>query len=104
MAGVYAQWLVVWWFAGFVNSPMIRIIPILGQQQQLLAYEVALFVTRTASIPIGAMIGNDLTAVAMYSAVSTVFNLCLFVYLLRIVMRANFRTHVEDGGAQEPSR
>lgn len=80
-AGVYAQWLVLWWFASFCNVPSAMLIPVYGLQRRFFGYEVVGFCFRAFAIWLATLIGNDVTAIALYSAVGFLFYTFIIVYI-----------------------
>jgi len=83
-AGQYAQWLVAWWFFGFVNVPAVMLIHTFGMQRLLFGYEVVQALARVGAIVLGAYLGDDLTAIMLFAGVGAVFNAslvtCMFWY------------------------
>ncbi|WP_223701281.1 lipopolysaccharide biosynthesis protein [Sutcliffiella deserti] len=85
-AGGYAQWMILWLFVGFVNSPSFVVIQVYGYQKYLMYYEILLFIARTLTIVIGGLYYTALTSIALYSVAGAVFNLVLIlgaIYLVR---------------------
>jgi O-antigen/teichoic acid export membrane protein len=80
-AGDYAQWLVLWWFFGFINVPSVMLIHTFGLQHLLFGYEVAQAVARIGAIVLGAYLGDDLMAIVLFSVVGAVFNGGLVVFV-----------------------
>ena len=87
-AGVYAQWLIVSWFFGFINRPSTMLIPVLGLQRFFLFFEITLLISRSLGIPLGAYLGNDVTALAIYAIVSSFFNIGLVAYMYNVAGKA----------------
>ena len=87
-AGLYARWLAVAWFFGFINVPSVMLIPIVGLQNKFLIYESALFLFRALSIPIGAYIGDVFTAIALYSFVGATFNFLLMCFMFSVTINS----------------
>lgn len=80
-AGVYAQWLVVSWLFGFITRPSTMLIPVFGLQRLFLFFEITLLISRGLAISLGAYLGNDVTAVAVYAIVGVFFNIALVTYM-----------------------
>jgi O-antigen/teichoic acid export membrane protein len=82
-AGVYAQWLALWSYFGFMNRPSVGAIPVLSLQGFFLAYEVVSLGLRGVFLAVGFMVFESaLVAVALFSGVSSALNLCLIVATL----------------------
>lgn len=81
-AGVYSQWLCLWTFVGFINTPTIMMIPILNLQRFQLYYEIVVTVLRIIAIAIGGLLSSSLVAIALFSLTGVVVNIYLisFVY------------------------
>ncbi|MGI9403512.1 MAG: oligosaccharide flippase family protein [Hyphomicrobium sp.] len=80
-AGVYAQWLVLWWFASFCNVPSAMLIPVYDLQRRFFGYEIVGFTLRALAIWLATLIGDDITAIALYSVVGFVFHAFITVYI-----------------------
>jgi O-antigen/teichoic acid export membrane protein len=82
-AGEFGRWLALWTLFGFANAPSVMLINIYNKQKYLLMFEIVLAAGRLVSIPIGAKIGDEITAIMIFSSVGMVLNgaLILFVYL-----------------------
>jgi O-antigen/teichoic acid export membrane protein len=95
-AGQYAQWLVVWWFFGFVNVPAIMLIHTFGMQHLLFGYEVVQALARVGAIALGAHLGDDLTAIMLFAGVGAVFNATLVAFMFWYT-----RTQIRDASREE---
>lgn len=83
MAGVYAQWLSIWLFVGFMNRPSVSAIPALRLQGVLLAHEIVSVILRVAALYIGFSVMDDaVSAVAMFSFVGMLLNAWLIFYVI----------------------
>lgn len=80
-AGVYAQWLVIWWFLRFVSAPTSVLVPVFGLQRISLAYHAGLLISRALAISLGALLGNEITAIALYSIISAIFIIFFASYI-----------------------
>ncbi len=76
-AGNYASWLIIWLFFGFMNTPSLATIQIIGLQKMLLYYEIILMITRVITILICSIHFNSMIAIIAYSCVGAFFNLIL---------------------------
>lgn len=83
-AGVYAQWLALGIFAGFVVSPLSQIFTILEKQKTGLILQITLFTSRLIAIFIGIWQENLILTVALFSLAS------LFGYSLYMIMGATY--------------
>lgn len=87
-AGIYAQWLAVWRFLGFANRPSVAAIPALRVQGVLLAHEVVSVTLRVAALYLGfRVLGDAVSAIALFSIVGAVLNLWLILYVIRVSAR-----------------
>ncbi|MDW7747884.1 lipopolysaccharide biosynthesis protein [Halomonas sp.] len=79
-AGVYAQWLALWSYFGFINRPSVGAIPVLSLQGFFLAYEIMSIGIRAGSLFLGfLMFESALIAVALFSLSSAGLNLFLII-------------------------
>lgn len=85
-AGVYAQWLVVWWFCTFVNVPATMIVPIFGLQRILLGFELFAVAFRLAAMFCGVLMGSDVLTVALYAAAGTFVHALQIIYVARVTI------------------
>lgn len=77
-AGVYARWLALWSFFGFINNPSVKTLPVLSAQRFLLFFSVAAVIARLAALAVGGIVFNsDLIAVMLFSVVGVLLNLYL---------------------------
>ncbi|MGC3873512.1 lipopolysaccharide biosynthesis protein [Halomonas sp. GXIMD04776] len=78
IAGVYAQWLALWSYFGFMNRPSVGAIPVLALQGFFLFYEIANVVLRALGLFLGFFIFESaLMAIVMFSIVSVILNALL---------------------------
>lgn len=83
MAGVYAQWLALWSYFGFINRPSIAAIPVLSLQGFFLGYEVVSVACRAMALAAGFFYFKDeLVAVALFSGVNVLLSLSLVLATL----------------------
>jgi O-antigen/teichoic acid export membrane protein len=80
-AGRYAQWLILWWAVGFINVPAMMLIHTFGLQHVLFGYEVVQALGRVSAIALGAYLGDDLTAIMLFSIVGLVCNGSLVAFM-----------------------
>ncbi len=90
-AGVYAQYLAPWTFLVFLSSPLSRLFDILEKQRELLLFNVALLVTRTAALSVGGVAGNDHLAIGLFGAVGAFMWLLHTVWMIRLA-NASFQS------------
>jgi len=84
LAGEMLTWLTPSLLAVFVASPLSEIYSILERQTEKLVFNVALFLTRVASLGIGGLLGDPILAVALYSVSGAVFWALQSVWLLNL--------------------
>ncbi|MCI0559444.1 MAG: oligosaccharide flippase family protein [Nitrososphaera sp.] len=97
-AGIFTQWLANWWFLAFVAGPAVETLTILQLQKYLLLFQIAFSAVRIISILAGAMVGDDITAIAACSIVGVVFNFALIVAVLLIVRQRSKSEGERDDG------
>lgn len=77
-AGVYARWLSIWLFFGFLNRPSVAAIATLGLQKFFLFFECLSILFRVIALYVGFVIfKSDLIAVILFSLVGTLLNIYL---------------------------
>ncbi len=86
-SGLYAQWMAVWVFFGFLNTPSFVTAQVYGLQRFLLCYEIGLFISRTAVLYWGALSADALSAIALFSVTGGVFNCFLIVAVMFYVKK-----------------
>lgn len=82
-AGEYSQWVALWMFSVLITRPAVASMPVLKLQGFLLVYEIIITVLRIGSISIGAALGGDLVAVALFSVVNIIGYLSLLMFVLK---------------------
>jgi lipopolysaccharide exporter len=80
-AGVYAQWMVLWLFFGFINPPATVLMQVLRLQRQLLVFDITLLIARCAALWVGGTFATPLVTIALFSIVGALFNAALPVAL-----------------------
>lgn len=79
-AGVYARWLAVWSFFGFINNPAVKTLPVLSAQRFLLIFSVAAVIARLTALAIGGYIfESDIAAIILFSIVGVILNAFLII-------------------------
>lgn len=81
-AGHCAQWLAIWLYLGFVNTPSVATAQIYGLQHFLLGYELALTCARILVLFWATATMTAITAIALYSVIGACFNAFLIVYVM----------------------
>lgn len=82
-AGVYAQWLALWSYFGFMNKPSVGAIPVLALQGFFLIYEIVSIGFRFVLLFFGFFVFKSaLVAVALFSLGSVALNLTLIIATL----------------------
>jgi len=86
IAGVYSQFLSVWFLFNFISSPLGQIFSVLEKQQKSLVVNSFLLVFRATPLIIGGLLyaNNALNVIILYSMVSTVFWIGFCFYLLKL--------------------
>ena len=80
-AGVYVQWLAVWWFSSFVVTAATTVLPILDLQKLVLKIELFGFLLRMAGLVVGVLLMNDVLAIALYSMAGFTVNTLRMVFV-----------------------
>ena len=89
--GVYAQWITFWLFAGFINVPSNKALPILSLLPFFLVYEVSSIILRLAVLAVGFYVfASDTVAIALFSVVGAILNIAL------ISISINKARHVDN--------
>lgn len=96
VSGSYAAWMVAWLYPMFINTPAVRMIPVLGLQKMHLIFEVVSLLLRTGSIALSAILrpGDGLIAISLFSIVSGALSLLLIGIVMREARKSDFeRNH-----------
>jgi O-antigen/teichoic acid export membrane protein len=88
-AGDFAQWLAIPLYTAFITSPISTVFSILGRQRTGLHLQILLFVLRVSAIIIGAIWGDLITAVALFS-IGSVIGYLFYISFLIHLSNANF--------------
>lgn len=80
-AGRYARWLVLWWFALFINVPAVMTIPIFGYQKFHFKYEVFLITGRFISLCTGGYLGSAYLSIILFSITGFAANVFLTSFI-----------------------
>jgi O-antigen/teichoic acid export membrane protein len=97
-AGVFAQWIVVWWAMRFISLPALMLVPVLNLQRRFLVLEILTLIPRFMVLPAAAWVANVDVAIAAYSVVGFSFHFFLVVLVWRAV-----REHRAGLEASQPS-
>ncbi|MDB5770247.1 MAG: polysaccharide biosynthesis protein [Burkholderia sp.] len=82
-AGVFAQWLAPWLYLVLLTSPLSPLFDVLGRQAIGSAYQAVHLVVRAAAIAGGAMIGDAMTAVALFAVGNAACSLASLAWIIR---------------------
>jgi O-antigen/teichoic acid export membrane protein len=74
-AGIYAQWLIVWWMSSFCLVPATALAPILELQRGVLIIEIIGLGLRLGGLCVGILLADDVLAIASYSIAGLLVNL-----------------------------
>lgn len=81
-AGIYAQWLSIWLFFGYINKPAVAAIPILNLQGGLLGYELFSTGTKVLALAIGYWQFNSaIIAIALFSSLGALAYIFLIAWV-----------------------
>ncbi len=81
VAGIYAAWLSLWSFAGFINVPAVSLIPVLNLQKHNLVIEICMIVFRTGFLFWGVAVKSPIFAIAAFSLCGVTFNIFLTIWV-----------------------
>jgi lipopolysaccharide exporter len=86
IAGVYSQFLSIWFLFNFISSPLSQLFSVLEKQQKSLVVNSILLIFRATPLIIGGLLYADsaLNVIILYSLVSTIFWIGFCFYLLRM--------------------
>ena len=92
IAGEYARWLALFFLFNFINKPCVAAVPVLGIQRGLLVYELFSTGGKAFGLVLGFYwLGNDLLAVALFSAIGAVAYGAMMLWILSHAMRMERR-------------
>lgn len=79
-SGIYAQWLSLWLYFGFMNVACHAALPVLSLLRAFLIYEIASVLLRITTLIVGIYIyKSELISIALLSAIGALLNLSLIV-------------------------
>ena len=84
-AGVFAQWIVIWWAMRFISLPALMLVPVLNIQRQFLILEIVTLLPRFLVLPLAAWIADADVAIAAYSIVGFLFHFFSVMLVWRAV-------------------
>jgi O-antigen/teichoic acid export membrane protein len=84
-AGVFAQWIVIWWAMRFISLPALMLVPVLNLQRQFLILEIVTLIPRFLVLPAAAWIADVDVAIAAYSIVGFLFHFFSVLLVWRAV-------------------
>jgi O-antigen/teichoic acid export membrane protein len=84
-AGVFAQWIVIWWAMRFISLPAMMLVPVLNLQRQFLVLEIVSLIPRFLVLPAAAWIADVDVAIAAYSVVGFLFHFFTVLLVWRAV-------------------
>jgi O-antigen/teichoic acid export membrane protein len=99
-SGVFMQWMAAWWTMKFASLPSIMLMPVLRLQRVFLLIETLTLAPRLAVIPLAALYGDEIAAIAGYSMVGFAYHLACGLIVLHHVRRNDARLR---GGAAVPA-
>lgn len=76
-AGYYAEWLVLWLWAGMINPPAVVTLTVLKKQKLQAKYELFLLFSRVLSLLSAALTGSVVITLIAFSLTGFLFNLAL---------------------------
>lgn len=95
-AGVYAQYLILWWLSSFCASAANSLVPILRLQRVTLLLEMFGVGLRLAGLAVGIILGSDILAIALCSIAAFLVNTGRIVQIFyHVIKRAPTRMVAE---------
>ncbi len=83
VAGQYAQWLSVWLYFAFINSPANISMPVQGLLKFSMYLQIAGTLARVMALIIGFyLLDSDIYSIALYSVAGMLFNITLIAYAI----------------------
>jgi O-antigen/teichoic acid export membrane protein len=84
-AGFYSQILAPLVFSVFITSPLTSLFLVLEKQHQSLVINIITEISRIGAFTLGALSGNAVYAIILFSLVGTINNLAINFWLIRLV-------------------
>jgi O-antigen/teichoic acid export membrane protein len=82
--GLYSRILIPWLFFAFLSNPLTSLIMILNKQKTIVIYDVFLLTFRFSALFFGYYFyKNIVISLMLFSAVGVIFNILIFIYLLK---------------------
>ncbi len=82
--GLYSRILIPWLFFAFLSNPITSLIMILNKQKTIVIYDIFLLTFRFLALFLGYYFyKNIVISLMLFSAVGVVFNILIFIYLLK---------------------
>lgn len=82
-AGEFARWVAVWMVFSLAARPVISAIPVLGLQKVFLVFEIIFLPLKFLSLYLGVFLNGPAISVALYSVISSVFYVLLFLLVCK---------------------
>jgi len=92
VAGEYASWLLIWLAPAFCNLPAALLGRILGQQRNLLLFDLGLLISRLAVLMLGGQFTTPFQTIVAFSIVGAAFNISLILFIWRVLELRNVRS------------
>jgi lipopolysaccharide exporter len=86
-AGVYAQWLMIWWMSSFYASGAMTMVSILNIQRATLLMEIAGLSLRLGALVVGVVMSSDIITIALYSMAGFTINTVRLVHIFYHVVK-----------------
>lgn len=82
--GLYSRILIPWLFFGFLSNPITPLILILNKQKTMVVFDAFLLIFRFLALFLGYYFYNSIViALILFSGVGMLFNILIFIYLLK---------------------
>lgn len=90
-AGIYAQWLALFFLFNFINKPAVAAVPVLGIQRGLLVYEIFSTGLKVFGLFLGFFwFDSDIWAVALFSVFGVVAYVIMMVWIIDHAVRKKY--------------
>ncbi|MEX0331051.1 MAG: lipopolysaccharide biosynthesis protein [Puniceicoccaceae bacterium] len=103
-AGVYARWISLWMYFGFLNRPSVATIPSLGLQRGLLIYEVFSTGSKILALGLGFLyFKDDVISVAIFCVFGSIAYLSLIIWVIANSGRQDLLNRINDERTNQDS-
>ncbi len=90
-AGQYVRWMSLWLFFQFISSPLSTVYYVMERQKNLLAFNLAMFLTRLLVIIVGGIRGDVLLTIVLLGITGALLYALLCMHITKVVGIPVFR-------------